>query len=159
MNSGFRGVCGDFSAFAYGRPLQAASVPIPSPLLRWPDKRRAPSRPGGFAMARVTRSNVNTTPKKVAGKPAESISVTPVGVSKLNCEALCGLTERQLYELGRAHNLPRLPGKIPVYRADAVLALFASGAEPAEAHIAAAGEPTSAADVLARIGRRMGGAR
>lgn len=104
---------------------------------------------------------MNSTPKHRAGKPAEPLTVAAVGVSKLNCEALCGLTERQLYELGRAHKIPRLPGKIPVYRADALLALFTSGEafdEPSAADRDEHAAVTPAA-VLARIGRRVAGTR
>ena len=101
---------------------------------------------------------MNSTPNKRTGKPVAAITVVPVGVSKLNCEAVCGLTERQLYELGRAHKLPRLPGKVPVYRADALLALFASD-RPMVAAEATTDEPTSADAILALLGRRAAGSR
>jgi hypothetical protein len=102
---------------------------------------------------------MHSSTKRKTGNPAEPVNVVAVGVSKLNCEAVCGLTERQLYELGRAHKLPRLPGKIPVYRADALLALFSSEGGTAEADEANSEQFETAATVLARIGRRAAGAR
>lgn len=65
---------------------------------------------------------------------------------------------RWVREFAAKHRVPRLPGKMPVYRADALLALFA--AERTGVHEAGAvDEPVTADAVLSRLGRRVGGAR
>lgn len=83
------------------------------------------------------------------------IAVVPIAISELNCEAATGRPWRAVRELARRHGLARLPGKIPVYRADALLALFAD--ESASDTTDEDDELTSAETVLARLGRRMNG--
>lgn len=106
-----------------------------------------------MSSAKDTRKK--STNKSVCSSPA----VAPLAIGEANCEAAIGRPWRWVRELAARHNLPRLPGKMPVYRADALLALFAPGED---AQACPPGEPEeniSVDSVLRTVGRRLGGAR
>jgi hypothetical protein len=101
------------------------------------------------------------TPKGTRGIESRN-SVNPRLVSQLNCGPAVGMNPRRFLELLPLLGIPiARRGKLRLVQLDAFEAALMKLAETSTSDAAAieTDQPTTAAAVLARIGRRIGGAR